>query len=127
MFTSDFGEGWGAVLNEAMNSGCAVIASHAAGATPYLVKNGENGLIYEFGNDEKLYEKLKYLLLNPKEQKRLGAAAYKTISEEWNAEIAAERFLNLTKSILNGEKNPYIYKNGPCSKAEILKNDWWKE
>lgn len=127
LFTSDFGEGWGAVLNEAMNSGCAVIASHAAGATPYLVKNGENGLIYEFGNDEKLYEKLKYLLLNPKEQKKLGAAAYKTISEEWNAEIAAERFLNLTKSILNGEKNPYIYKNGPCSKAEILKNDWWKE
>ena len=127
LFTSDFGEGWGAVLNEAMNSGCAVIASHAAGATPYLVKNGENGLIYEFGNDEKLYEKLKYLLLNPKEQKRLGAAAYKTISEEWNAEIAAERFLNLTKRILNGEKNPDIYKNGPCSKAEILKNDWWKE
>lgn len=62
LFTSDFGEGWGAVLNEAMNSGCAVIASHAAGATPYLVKNGENGLIYESGNDEKLYEKLKYLL-----------------------------------------------------------------
>ena len=127
LFTSDFGEGWGAVLNEAMNSGCAVIASHAAGATPYLVQNGENGLIYESGNDEKLYEKLKYLLLNPKEQKRLGAAAYKTISEEWNAEIAAERFLNLTKRILNGGKNPDIYKNGPCSKAEILKNDWWKE
>lgn len=127
LFTSDFGEGWGAVLNEAMNSGCAVIASHAAGATPYLVQNGENGLIYESGNDEKLYEKLKYLLLNPKEQKKLGAAAYKTISEEWNAEIAAERFLNLTKRILNGEKNPDIYKNGPCSKAEILKNDWWKE
>ena len=31
LFTSDFGEGWGAVLNEAMNSGCAVVASHAIG------------------------------------------------------------------------------------------------
>ena len=27
LFTSDYREGWGAVLNEAMNSGCAVIAS----------------------------------------------------------------------------------------------------
>ncbi len=29
LFTSDFNEGWGAVLNESMNSGCAVVASHA--------------------------------------------------------------------------------------------------
>ena len=31
LFTSDKGEGWGAVLNEAMNSACAVIASDAIG------------------------------------------------------------------------------------------------
>ena len=37
LLTSDFQEGWGAVLNEAMNSGCAVVASHAAGAAPYLL------------------------------------------------------------------------------------------
>ncbi len=31
LFTSDYNEGWGAVLNEAMNSGCSVVASHAIG------------------------------------------------------------------------------------------------
>lgn len=35
LFTSDFNEGWGAVLNESMNSGCAVVASHAIGSVPF--------------------------------------------------------------------------------------------
>jgi glycosyltransferase involved in cell wall biosynthesis len=50
IFTSDKYEGWGAVLNEAMNSACAVVTSHAIGATPFLVQNCQNGLIYESGN-----------------------------------------------------------------------------
>ena len=36
LFTSDFNEGWGAVLNEAMNSACAVVASHAIGSVPFF-------------------------------------------------------------------------------------------
>ena len=47
LFTSDFNEGWGAVLNEAMNSGCACIASHALGSVPFLLRDKENGLIYK--------------------------------------------------------------------------------
>ena len=35
LFTSDFNEGWGAVLNESMNSGCAVVASHAIGSVRF--------------------------------------------------------------------------------------------
>ena len=38
LFTSDRQEGWGAVLNEAMNSGCAIVASHSIGSVP-LVKS----------------------------------------------------------------------------------------
>jgi glycosyltransferase involved in cell wall biosynthesis len=45
LFTSDFNEGWGAVLNESMNSACAVVASHAIGSVPFLLKDGENGFI----------------------------------------------------------------------------------
>ena len=36
-------EGWGAVVNEAMNSGCAVVADHMIGAAPWLIRQGENG------------------------------------------------------------------------------------
>lgn len=127
LFTSDRQEGWGAVLNESMNSGCAVVASHAIGAVPYLVKNNENGLIYQSGNVDMLYEKVKYLLDHPEEQKRLGKAAYRTITETWNAEVAAQRLINLAQHILNGEESPDLYENGPCSRAEIIKDDWFHE
>lgn len=125
LFTSDRNEGWGAVLNESMNSGCAVVASHAIGSVPFLVKDNENGLIYESGNLDMLYEKVKYLLDNPEEQQRLGRAAYCTITEEWDAETAAERFVELAKRILAGEKYPEPYVNGPCSRSGILGDDWF--
>ena len=49
LFTSGREEGWGAVLNEAMNSGCAVLASREAGASPYLVHDGVNGFLLPCG------------------------------------------------------------------------------
>ena len=127
LFTSDRYEGWGAVLNEAMNSGCAVVASHAIGAVPYLMRNRENGLIYHSGNVDELFEKVKYLLDNPGEQERLGKSAYETIVCEWNAEVAAERLINLSEHLLAGEKYPDLYPAGPCSRAEIIKDDWFYE
>lgn len=127
LFTSDKQEGWGAVLNESMNSGCAVVASHAIGSVPYLIENNVNGLIYESGNVDMLCEKVKYLLDNYDEQNRLGQAAYRTITELWNAEVAAERLIQLSQRILDGVSYPNIYETGPCSKAEILSDDWFTD
>ena len=126
LVTSDFREGWGAVLNEAMNSGCAVVASHAAGSTPFLVKDGENGFVYRSGDADSLYGKIKKLLLSPTLAESFGEEAYKTVTEMWNAEVAAERLIKLSETILSGEKSPDLYPDGPCSKAEILKNNWYK-
>lgn len=126
LFTSDKNEGWGAVLNESMNSGCAVIASHAIGSVPYLLEDNKNGLIYRSGDVDMLCEKIKYLLDNKKEQERLGREAYKTISKEWNSAVAAERLVKLSESLLLGEKYPSPYDSGPCSKAEIIKDDWYE-
>lgn len=125
LFTSDRNEGWGVVLNEAMNSGCAVVASHAIGAVPYLIKDGENGLIYTDGDEEELYRKVKMLLDDSELCYLYGKTAYKTIVDEWNAEVAAERFVNLAEHILSGDAQPDLYASGPCSKAEIIKDDWY--
>lgn len=127
LFTSDKQEGWGAVLNEAMNSGCAVIASHAIGSVPYLIENNRNGLIYKSGDIEMLFRKVKQLLDDEKMQESLGKEAYRTITEVWNAEVAVERFMNLAEKIMEGEKYPDLYQEGPCSKAEIIKEDWFYE
>lgn len=116
LFTSDQNEGWGAVMNESMNSGCAVVGSTAIGAVPYLIWEEENGLTYAPGDVDGLYEQVKYLLDNPAEQKRMGTAAYRTITETWNAETAAERFIELSKRLLTGEKRPDPYADGPGSR-----------
>lgn len=91
LFTSDQNEGWGAVLNESMNSGCAVVANQAIGAVPYLLQNGGNGLIYQNDDWTQLCESVQ-LLLNDKElAEKLGRSAYQTITTEWNAENAAQK------------------------------------
>lgn len=127
LFTSDFNEGWGAVLNESMNSGCAVVASHAIGSVPYLIEDGKNGLIYKNGDIDDLYNKVKYLLDNPEKSEGIGKNAYETLKTTWNAEVAAERFVDLATKLLNGENTENLYKTSPCSKAEILKNNWYKK
>lgn len=120
LFTSDRQEGWGAVLNESMNSGCGVAASSAIGSVPFLLKNGENGYIYRDGDVDDLYAKVKCLLDNPEKVKTFGKNAYETLCNEWNAENAADHLVCLLKEILGGNKKPNIFDNGVCSKALIL-------
>lgn len=126
IFTSDFNEGWGAVLNEAMNSGCAVVASHAIGSVPFLVKHGCNGLVYMNGDTNDLCRKVKTLIMNPQRQKDLGRNSYGAIVNVWNAELAAERFMLFAEEIeRSGSCN--LFEEGPCSKAAVVKNNWFKE
>lgn len=125
LFTSDFHEGWGAVLNEAMNSGCAVVASHAAGSVPFLLKHKYNGLIYHNGDLDELYGHVKCLLEHPEQQRQLGAEAYQTIHQMWNADHAAKCFLNLVEEIQNKGRCD-LYKEGPCSRAPVIWNNWFK-
>lgn len=39
--TSDSKEGWGAVINESMNAGCAIVASQKMGSVPFLIGNNK--------------------------------------------------------------------------------------
>lgn len=100
LFTSDFNEGWGAVLNESMNSACAVVASHAIGSVPFLINDGENGFIYKNGDEDDLFNKVKYLLDNAERRKQMSLEAYKTMTEIWNSENAAKNFMELNKSMM---------------------------
>ena len=122
LFTSDRNEGWGAVLNESMNSGCAVVACNAIGSVPFLLKDGETGLTYESGNVEQLYTHAKTILNDPEKCRALGRKAYESMVSQWNAETAAKRLLELSQALLAGNARPDLYDDGPCSKAEIIKD-----
>lgn len=121
LFTSDRNEGWGAVLNESMNSGCAVVASHEIGSVPFLIRHNENGLVYESGNTNELFQKVTSMLDSKEVRARMGKMAYETMVNQWNAENAAQRLLRLAQAVLDGGNPNDLFADGVCSPAKTIK------
>ena len=111
-FPSNVYEGWGAVVNEAMNAGCAIVADSAPGAVQTLIENDYNGLVYSEENLGEYYEKLESLVKDKTLTQKLGENAYKTISESYNATVAAERFYLQCDALLN-KKPLHKFAAGP--------------
>lgn len=124
IFNSDRYEGWGAVVNEAMNAGCAVLVSHVVGSAPFLITQDVNGRVYEYGNSNEFIASLEHYLTHPEKVREMGMEAYKTMVGLWNIETAVPRFLNMVRSLLAGQKIP-MYDVGPCSKATDINTDWY--
>lgn len=121
LMTSDRKEGWGAVMNEAMNSGCAVVADRMEGATLFLMKQGENGFWYKDASAKCLADLVGRLLEDKKLRETIGRNAYRTIADLWNARVAAERLLKMCETVAAGKEPEMLWTQGPCSKAEIIK------
>lgn len=114
LFTSDRNEGWGAVLNESMNAGCAVVAYREIGSVPFLMKNGENGFVYN--TEGEFFQYVKKLVADRELREKLGEAAYRTMIDEWNADVAAERLLTLIDALKTNGKCD-AFQDGPCGVA----------
>lgn len=124
IFTSDYNEGWGAVLNEAMNSGCAVLASSAIGSVPFLIEDKVNGYIYQNDNITSYLNKVEELVRSPELCETLGTNAYYTIIKWWNAKKAATALTSIIASMVRGERvNTGI--KGPGSRAEFISSKHW--
>lgn len=114
IFTSNYKEGWGAVLNEAMFYKNAIIASTGAGSTNYLIENKVNGLTYNQSNIQELTYNLKLLILNKDLRDLYSRNSKYTITSEWSVNIISERLFELVE---NKMCNPMEYQKGPLSKA----------
>ncbi len=119
LFTSSRLEGWGAVVNEGMNSGCVEVVSAEVGAAPYLIRHGENGLVYPDGSYEKMEETVLDLFHNWDARKHMGRAAYETIRDMWNSDHAAGELLRFTRGLVDGKILPA--KEGPLSPAPVIR------
>ena len=115
---SDRNEGWGVSVNEGMLSGCAVVVSHEVGAAPVLIKNGTNGFVYSFNNDQDLYVKVATLCVDKELLKSMQKSAFETIKECYNVENICERFDTFIKNKIDGKN--FAYENGPLSKSPIF-------
>lgn len=134
VMTSNKLEGWGSVIYEGLNAGCAVVASHICGATPWLVEDGKCGLVFRSEDVDSLTEKLKKLLDEENLIDEYGEAAYKKMHDKWNPLNAANSVLKLAEGLMAAGadgcnvKEPakeYVIESGPCSKAPYLKNNWF--
>ena len=112
LMTSNRIEGWGAVVNEAMNAGCVVVASHIIGSAPYLIQHEENGLVFKAGSYASLTKEILKIIDNDRYRKKMGMAAYETIDTLWNPKTAAKRFIEFCNT-----KKVDRYEEGPCSQA----------
>ena len=123
MFTSNFREGWGAVVNEAMSCGCAMLVSSAAGSVPFLIDDGKNGFIFRNGCQADMDKKLLKLALSSEMRETLGKNAMNAINNEYCPEVAAKRLVEFIKA---KDKSKVYFAKGPMSKAKIIKNKWYK-
>ena len=105
-----------------MNSGCAVIADHMIGAVPFLLKSGENGLIYEDKKAEQLFTLAEQLARDGDFCRKLGRNAYRTIIEVWNAENAAGRLMALIQKMLCRDGREKV--SGGLTEEEVREGQW---
>lgn len=112
--TSTKREGWGAVINEALDGGVPVICGSDVGAVGYLIKDGINGYIFQTNSIEQAASAVLKVTSENQEQLNEGA---KTTLDIWNAQEAGKRFLTVLNMIEGGVSSPDIYNDGPMSKA----------
>jgi glycosyltransferase involved in cell wall biosynthesis len=98
-------DGWGIVINEALQNHVPALVSDQCGAKE-LIKNEENGLIFKAQNVESLSEQLLKFLQLSKEQK----AKMKTKVVETSQKIAIPKVVNYLMKCLNHAENSTLQK-----------------
>ncbi len=90
--TSGRNEGWGAVLNEAMNQACVCVADRMAGAVPWLLKDKVNGFIYD--TPQEAYDIVDSLFeTKAADLEKIGRNAYSSILNGWTPRLAVHRLM----------------------------------
>ena len=115
--TSDSAEGWGAVVNEAMAAGCAVVANRRMGSAPYLINQNKSGIMYNTYGE--LEEQVKRLIADKQLRKELGINGYRVVTEKWTSENAVNNLLELFNATVSGKE--FEVEDGPASRAKKYK------
>lgn len=95
-------EGFGLVIAEAMQCGVPVVSFDCPHGPSEIIKHGQDGILVENGNVEKLAEEINKLIENEQLRKQLGNNAYENVkrfSVEYIGEQWSEFFNQLMKSI----------------------------
>jgi len=92
-------EGFPGVLCEAMGYGCAVISFDCSSAIKDIITHNIDGVVVEAENINKLTKAINLLVDNPNKRRVLGQKA-KEIRDKLNIDKIANRWLEITKNIV---------------------------
>jgi glycosyltransferase involved in cell wall biosynthesis len=97
-------EGYGIVLREAMAWGRPVVASSVGGLVD-AVENGVTGVLVPPGDPAALRDAMRALLEDSDSRSRLGAAGRAKAQREFQPDVAAERLLSVSATLLSGQES----------------------
>lgn len=83
---------------ESFSCGKAVIATRL-GTIPDVVKEGEYGLLYDFGNIAEFSQKLEWLIKNEAAREEMGQKAFDALCREYSEKQHLEKLLALFESV----------------------------
>jgi glycosyltransferase involved in cell wall biosynthesis len=107
-------EGWGAVVNEVMAEGCAVIANENGRAAKTMIRHQENGLLFKSGDWKNLGDLLCEVSRDDKLRLKLALEGQRTVAHYWSPDVAAERFLSVCEALLLRQPVPNFL-SGPMA------------
>ena len=87
---------------DSMSCGCPLIASNTPPVTEF-VKDGENGILFDFYNIEEQVRKIEFALDNRELMKSLRINARKTITENYALKDLLPKHLEYIKSVANSK------------------------
>ncbi|NTU90513.1 MAG: glycosyltransferase family 4 protein [Chlorobiaceae bacterium] len=103
------GETWGLVVNEAMAAGLPVLVSEKCGSSRTLVRDGENGFVFNPDDQGEIGDSIaKFAGLSPEKRAGMGSASEKIIADwglerfcsgMWNACLFADAHRNRRGSL----------------------------
>ena len=96
------GDAFGRVTAEAMAHGRPVIGANAC-ATPELVRDGIDGLIFTLGDAEELADHMQALIENPAKMAEMGRNAAQRAQAEFTNEQYAAAVINIYERVLHCE------------------------
>ncbi|MEM3372420.1 MAG: glycosyltransferase family 4 protein [Candidatus Korarchaeum sp.] len=91
---TSFIESFSMTTIEAMATGTPILAS-SVGGIPYLVEDGETGLLVDPTNPKEIAEKLLILTSDEALRRRIGEKAKAEAGRRWKADVVARQLLNL--------------------------------
>lgn len=94
---TSYTESFGIVLIEAMSHGIPCIAYDSAEGAQEIIEDGKNGFLISNRNEEKMLEKIEYLISNSEERIKMGKEAKKT-TLLYTSEIVEKQWFNLIES-----------------------------